>query len=60
VINRDDVQFILKHFEPQPPFPRRISTFGSGGKQYVCETLAQCLEDFALSKWIDCRINAYN
>jgi hypothetical protein len=59
VIERKDVEFILKHFEP-PEFPRRISTFGSDGKQYICESMDQCLEDFALSKWIDCRINAYS
>jgi hypothetical protein len=58
-IEKKNVEFILKHFEP-PPFPRRISTLGSDGKQYVCESLDQCLEDFALSKWIDCRINAYS
>jgi hypothetical protein len=59
VIENKDVEFVLSHFEP-PAFPRRISTFGSNCKQYVCESMDQCLEDFALSKWIDCRINAYN
>jgi hypothetical protein len=58
-INRNDLEFLLSHFEP-PAFPRRISTALSQNKQYVVYSIEEMLSEFERADEIDCKVNAYN
>jgi len=58
-INRDNLRFLLSHFDP-PVFPRRISTQLSKNKQFAVNSLEEMLRKFEESDFIDCKVNAYN
>jgi hypothetical protein len=48
----------LSHF-PDPIFPRTISTFKSGGKQFEVFQKEDIIRAYEESDYIDCRVNAY-
>lgn len=52
------LDFILSYFE-EPPFPRMISTYTTGGKQTQVNNREEALARFKQSKLLDCRISAY-
>ena len=54
----DNVDFILKHFS-DPVYPRTISTYKSHGKQFEVFSKEEILNEYAESKFVDCRVNAY-
>ncbi len=52
------LDLILSHL-PLPHFPRRISTYLTGGRQIVVNSRDEALARFKQSNLIDCRISAY-
>jgi hypothetical protein len=48
-INRDNLRFLLSHFDP-PVFPRRISTQLSKNKQFAVNSLEEMLRKFEESE----------
>ena len=57
---KEDIQFILTHFEGrQPLFPRKMSTSLSQGKQFTIYNEEEILNECIKANFIDCRLNAY-
>lgn len=52
------LEIILSHFEP-PYFPRRMSTYLTGGRQIVVNSRDEAIARYKQSKLLDCRISAY-
>lgn len=59
IMNEEDIDFILSHFEGQIQlFPRKMMSFISNG-QFSITSKDEIFERCKLSNFIDCRINAY-
>jgi hypothetical protein len=57
---REGIRIILSHFEArQPPFPRKMSTTLSQGRQFTVYSEEQILNECIKANFIDCRLNAY-
>ena len=54
----EGLDFIEEHFE-LPIYPRRISTYTTGGKQIQINNREEALAKFKECNLIDCRISAY-
>ncbi|HSF51717.1 MAG TPA: hypothetical protein VLA74_13235 [Nitrososphaeraceae archaeon] len=53
------LDFILSHFEEEPLFPRKISTYKSQNKQFQVKNKDDIIKSLKDSNFIDCRISAF-
>jgi hypothetical protein len=56
----DGLEFILSHFNPEPLFPRMVSTAATDRKQYQVDSNEKAMLYFQAALWEDCRISAYS